>query len=423
MLTHEEISAEYQAALDRTSRYIRTPISLAADAPASARLLQQALSIHPAALPPCPTTSEEADNLPPSSALTQIGEGYCGTVFAEANAGLVYKLARTPENTNSRLPHERAMATKVSLALALTECQPHLFAASPLLAPRQPPRVPQYTQTIPWADAAWWATHAPRFPADVDTGAGARDVLQIERVPPLARPTRDALVDAYCPEPGRVAAKLAPGNETCLVRLHLGRRKVGRPAAFFSLRNFPLHVNQARDAGMEVAGYAEEMALGLAVAHWRARVDCNDVEFVLGGPPTALNFCEPSSAMLAEAVRAHRSVDVRVRVRGFKKRRAQLWMIDYDKCRDITMDVAGAEQAARAAEDNDPYFPKPLGEREEDRELWRVFRDAYLEASETVIVEDYARDQARREVVLGLPRVFVGKWEEIRGGRLRARAG
>jgi len=104
MLTHEEISAEYQAALDRTSRYIRTPISLAADAPASARLLQQALSIHPAALPPCPTTSEEADNLPPSSALTQIGEGYCGTVFAEANTGLVYKLARTQRTPTPASP-------------------------------------------------------------------------------------------------------------------------------------------------------------------------------------------------------------------------------------------------------------------------------------------------------------------------------
>jgi hypothetical protein len=56
-----------------------------------------------------------------------------------------------------------------------------------------------------------------------------------------------------------------------------------RPLRFrhFSLRNYPLHLNQMGDLGLEVLAYVRYMGEALTLIHWGARVDANDVEFVL----------------------------------------------------------------------------------------------------------------------------------------------
>ena len=74
-------------------------------------------------------------------------------------------------------------------------------------------------------------------------------------------------------------------NRNCLFRIYLGRRATNRtrPASRFGLRNFPLHVNEVEELKLDTAMCARMMAQTLAILHWAAEIDANDVEFVLGG--------------------------------------------------------------------------------------------------------------------------------------------
>jgi hypothetical protein len=54
----------------------------------------------------------------------------------------------------------------------------------------------------------------------------------------------------------------------------------------FSLRNFCLFLDQIEDLALDPSEYAEAMADALAIMHWSAGIDANDVEFVLGSLPT-----------------------------------------------------------------------------------------------------------------------------------------
>ncbi|KAJ5861859.1 uncharacterized protein N7529_009169 [Penicillium soppii] len=77
----------------------------------------------------------------------------------------------------------------------------------------------------------------------------------------------------------------------CLVRLYLGRRRTQMRTSealprlkVFSLRNYPLHEDQMEQLGIstnDMHQYAQSMAEALAMMHWVAGIDGNDVEFVL----------------------------------------------------------------------------------------------------------------------------------------------
>ncbi len=117
----------------------------------------------------------------------------------------------------------------------------------------------------------------------------------------------------------------------------------------------------AEDIGLDIEAYSRVMAIGLALCHWRARVDANDVEFVLGTTPTIL----PTRAQLV-AMPMNTDTSQATLYNDFAERTTHLWMLDYDKYRSISMDEEGVRQAAKAAEDNDPYFPKPHKRRVSD---------------------------------------------------------
>ena len=58
----------------------------------------------------------------------------------------------------------------------------------------------------------------------------------------------------------------------------------------FSLRNYPLHLDQMEELAIpfdHLESYARAMAETLAVMHWGAGMDGNDVEFVLGSHPAS----------------------------------------------------------------------------------------------------------------------------------------
>ena len=84
-------------------------------------------------------------------------------------------------------------------------------------------------------------------------------------------------------------------------------------------------------------------------------------------------------------------------------------MLDYDKCQTMLWSDKGITQAVLAAEDNDPYFPKPHKARLADQKLWEGFKGSYLMASEKTL----SVNTAEEEVGLG-PRKFIKGWEEYR---------
>lgn len=88
----------------------------------------------------------------------------------------------------------------------------------------------------------------------------------------------------------------------------------------FSLRNFPLHLDQMESLGVttsEIDQYARAMAETLAMMHWISEIDGNDIEFVLA-PPSENGF-KIKSTILGEH---------------------SIWVLDFDLCRRMTMDLA-----------------------------------------------------------------------------------
>lgn len=131
------------------------------------------------------------------------------------------------------------------------------------------------------------------------------------------------------------------------------------------------------------------MAEALAFMHWAAEVDANDVEFVLAGPSThskALNGISAPATALGEH---------------------EMWVLDFDCCRTMSMDELGVANAALAFLRNDPYCPRP-SKSPEDEQLWRLFRAKYLEASNNVVKEGSRKD---------LPALFVQMVEEQQAAR------
>ncbi|KAI3317532.1 hypothetical protein HD806DRAFT_550458 [Xylariaceae sp. AK1471] len=155
----------------------------------------------------------------------------------------------------------------------------------------------------------------PRFPQ----GHNPCNMLLTERIQPIPIDLRCTLIDMFCPleEVPSVAAN--PENHQCLVRPYLGMRRNSfqRTDRDFTLRNYPLHLDQMEEMDFDIDNYSLRIARTLAFMYWAAKVDMNDVEFVIGGKPSA-------------------------------KYGLPLWILDFDCCRTITMDTTGLEQAAGA---------------------------------------------------------------------------
>ena len=330
----------------------------------------------------------------------EIGVGYCATVFEQPGTFSILKKAHKDPST---LFHDFQFQGRV---------RDQFGAAQGLFGDREVPRIPRPLYFIDPADGQlWWAKNAGKFPLDHQILQTL--VLCSERIFPVPKPIREDLIDLFCPEQGRAGAKAMAGNKDCIVRVYLGRRRKNnaRPTKFFSLRNFSLHLEMAEQIHLDIYNLAKEMAIGLAICHWRAKVDGNDVEFVLGSAPTILNFAHG----VAEIQSAAKSTTFwpEGRYINFQKRTAHLWMLDFDKCQNMPMTDAGISQAVRAAEDNDPYFPKPHKTRPFDQMLWVDFSQAYLKASKTIMDADGATDDIR-----DAPQKFIKGWEDYRKSKL-----
>ena len=128
------------------------------------------------------------------------------------------------------------------------------------------------------------------------------------------------------------------------------------------------------------------MASALAMMHWLGQIDGNDIEFVLAAPNTDRESLTGQAAVVSNILGDH-----------------SMWILDFDCCKKMSMDIAGVNQAVTAFLRNDPYYPRP----DSSKEIWAAFRDNYLWVSDRIL-RQHIRNENQIEI---LPRTFIEKIE------------
>ncbi|KAH7057337.1 hypothetical protein B0J12DRAFT_411633 [Macrophomina phaseolina] len=157
----------------------------------------------------------------------QIGAGACGVIYAQNGKTMVFKLARYDDH---QLWNDYLNNTRVWEALARNP------EVSDVI------HVPQPRFYVPKSEQSWWGKHRDLIPGNhVNLPTAA---LCIERIFPLPADIRRRLIKAFCAPQIQPRAMESQGNKDCLVRIYLGSRTSRVNGAFFSLRNFKLHLDQ-----------------------------------------------------------------------------------------------------------------------------------------------------------------------------------
>ncbi|MCJ1475007.1 hypothetical protein MMC13_003667 [Lambiella insularis] len=310
----------------------------------------------------------EAANNPESQTFRQIGVGTCATVFEYVVSG--YVLKKQNSEALSVLPDYKMHA------LIRDSFAKHLWLEI---------KLPKPMDFISKKETDWWSIYLERFPTKYATPA---NIIVSERILPLSKAIRDALVEQYVPPnlaKDKEHIKAPPANRDCLARVYLGKRRRQdrqRPPPFFSLRNFNLHIDQMEELGLDVTAFTDTMADALAVLHWEAKIDAEDVEFVLGGRPTAIFNEAPSFHELEKNTDWMTGT---ISMPKLDKRAVYMWVLDFNRCQQISMDETGLKQAVRAFYRNDPYYPRPESDNPKDEAVWERFSTRYLAASKRVL--------------------------------------
>lgn len=320
----------------------------------------------------------------------RIGQGFCGTVWASEHS-LAHK--REDGGPGRSLYNDFLMHGRAYKALSALQSQVV---------------VPVCHKFVPLHDHSWWDEQKSSFPVDYQVPC---NILITERIRPFSKLIRDTITDLYCPEALRSSIKSSEPDQDCLIRAYLGRRRrSARQSRFqaFSLRNYPLHIDQMEEMKLDTFAYARIMAETLANLHWSARIDANDVEFVLAPSPREEDHLLKSTGAGAKTSSA---TTIESHILGDHA----VWILDFDCCRDISLDEAGVKQAVAAFYKNDPFFPRPRprpnrGDDDDDdddvkdQRLWDEFKDEFLRVSEGILGPGTAQSH--------LPRLWVRLVEE-----------
>jgi len=324
-----------------------------------------------------------------SRVFAQIGSGQCGTVFALKGTTSVIKIPNTTAKREELrldfLTHKRVYDS---------------FAAASQI--RENIHIPRAIGWVSPTTTAFWQAKKELFPADVVTPNFG---LISEHIFPVPMPVREAIVDALLPKAIKDNKAQFMGkaeNKDCLIRIYLGRRKDTRKMdpSSVRLRNFPLHVNEMERLGLDVAAYAKVMAQALAFMHWRAGVDANDVEFVMGSTPEVVG--QPTYEQLEECdiytMADYYKFD-------FEHRSVGMWLLDFNQCQKFQHSAAGMKKLVEGFWFNDPYYPRPNATSREDQQLWEVFERHYLEVSAELTEDKHGpRDFIQGVVEMGKAR-------------------
>ncbi|CEL09616.1 hypothetical protein ASPCAL12749 [Aspergillus calidoustus] len=223
--------------------------------------------------------------------LRRIGTGFCGTVWAASDTGSAYK--REDGGPDRSLRHDFETHQHILQCMRRTALEYPPDTTSPVAEVRYHINIPLCHSFISPTDT-WWTGNLDRFPPDYKPC----NMTEMQRIPPVSETTRNLLIAKYCPARLKSQITKSETNRDCLIRPYLGRRRIQRASetprsrGFFSLRNYPLHLDQMEEIGIpeeDIMGYSRTMADTLAFLHWVARIDGNDIEFVLAAPS---NICD-----------------------------------------------------------------------------------------------------------------------------------
>lgn len=115
------------------------------------------------------------------------------------------------------------------------------------------------------------------------------------------------------------------------------------------------------EVGLDTKSYSTIMAQTLAALHWAAKIDENDIKFVLGMTAKSAQWGPQAVGM---------------------------WVLDFNQCSGCENEDVGIKKRVDAFYWNDPYYPWPdFSPDERDRVLWEGFTRAYLEASRVLAGE------------------------------------
>ncbi|KAL7908074.1 zinc finger domain-containing protein [Trichoderma velutinum] len=249
-------------------------------------------------------------------------------------------------------------------------------------------------------DSATWSSILPRLPERYTRS----NAIVSEKIIPVSTSVRRLLIKNFRPDVNEEDVINSQSNEHCLIRPYLGRRRYRRSEVeppteqsrqrlgAFSLRNYPLHLDQMEALGIDPGDYAIAMADALAFLHWVAKVDAGDIEFVLARPRS-----QSDTASSEAQLDGRRSSNTNILGPH------AMWILDFDLCKDLTLDEKGVEQASKTFWGNDPYYPRPGSLNTENQRLWTIFEERFMAASAKVLRSE--PDQIRRLPKLLMERI------------------
>lgn len=316
-----------------------------------------------------------------SSQLQVIGKGPYSKAwskkFQRPIDGNIPSIVLTCENGNPlrSLKSDYRFHTSITKAMQQHEAQRYMFSFA----------VPAMYGFLT-ASSSFWNKLLPLLPATYE----ACNAFFSEKIPEISLVTRQEVVRLSYRLDKLPVENIPVGNRPQNynhIRPYLGWRirkntgEDGRASQTFNtqhrstLRNFPLKIDQMEVMGLPMKEYARAMASALAFLHWHVRVDAKGIEFVLAGPrPRYLSSKLPQSRQFqCDSLERH-----------------SMWLLGFDSCQELTMDEKGVEKAARSFWQNDPYYPSPCAREREDRELWDIFEEEFLAASEKILKEETA---------------------------------
>jgi hypothetical protein len=360
-----------------------------------ADMLRRALSVRSI----ISTTSRSAEGMGRAkyvhdAAFSVIGRGTCGTVFEIPGTESAYKKGSDKDSL-----WNDANLTNTACR-AVTETKTYLQQLFPNASI---PRVPVVTQWVNGNELEnWWRQNLSLFPEDTQAGY----IFQLQRILPLPRPSREALIRLYFPKEMRRSAFEDPENKACLVRPYLGQRRkeweFSHPA--IGLQNFPLYLDQIEELQLEAIQFSEEMAIGLAIIHWKAFLDGMDMEFVLGSAAT--------NGELPTVIENFKKVEpFDIPAGDFERRQVHLWMLDFDKADKLNLKESWkscCDKMVTAVTANDPYFPNPAATGTLEIALWETFERAYLLATSNLLLRQTGLSKKANEY----PALFLKAWKE-----------
>ncbi|KAI1453544.1 hypothetical protein F4805DRAFT_461647 [Annulohypoxylon moriforme] len=292
--------------------------------------------------------------------LVEIGRGFQGSIFERVESPLALKKEhRGNERLRSNLMNEYSLHRAVLDAFQQYGTEDGV-------------QIPRLFSLIRSTDVDFWEKNLTRFPPDYRTPG---TLIQMERVLPLPKVSRRALINYFYPREGnapldttlvRIILENTP-NKHCLARPYLGKDDGIYTTEKFSLRNFPLYLKSLVRLGIDTVGLAKAMGKAYAMMHWGAGVNGDDVEFVLGTSVIGEPKMEDGNS---------------------QQRAVRLFLLDFGQCEKFDLfedreEVYHAFKGAMVTGDNQMFIPNC----HKSPELFAVFKKAYMDAGTAILIE------------------------------------